>query len=399
MSAHEDDASLGIEQAPAGEAQRSHRLRTGLLVAGAVILVAAIVSSLVSIPYYAITPGTAQSVIKLIGVPRAKLRRHKGEVLLVDVELTPLRAIEWPYFALNPNAQIIGSSDLLGPETAQQYDTEGVLDMADAQQAATVVALRQLGYAVRAIPQGALMYAFIPGSPAEHYLAVGEVITGVDRKPVTTAVALSLALARYRPGDSVAMHLLSYPARKRETVRVRLGAWRIKGKGRDATLVCPIYGQKSRYPLLHISPATGKRMPAVPCIGSFDAETSYRLSKLPFKVDLSNEGIIGPSAGLAFTLGLMQRLDPYDLTGGHKVAATGTMSVTGAVGPVGGVAQKTIAVRRSGAQIFLVPPAEYKTAKAHAGPKLKVYAVSSIAQALRILRSYGGKLPAKGPSR
>lgn len=390
--------SLGNRQGAAAEPKRSHRVRTGLLVAGAVIVIAAIVASLVSIPYYAITPGTAQSVAGLIGVPRSKAHNHHGAVLLVDVELTPLRAIEWPYFALNPNAQIIGSSDILGPETPSQYNTEGVLDMQDAQQAATVVALQRLGYHVRALPQGALMYAFIPGSPAEHYLRVGEVITGVDGKAVTTAIALSKVLSRYRPGDTVSMRLLSYPARRAETVRVQLGAWRVKGKGPTATLVCPLYGEKSRYPLLRISPVTGKRRPSVPCIGSFDAETSYRLTNLPFKVDLSNEGIIGPSAGLAFTLGLMQRLDPFDLTGGHKVAATGTMSVTGAVGPVGGVAQKTVAVRDSGAQIFFVPPAEYKVAKAHAGTRLRVYAVSSVDQALRILRSYGGRLPASTPS-
>ncbi len=104
------------------------------------------------------------------------------------------------------------------------------------------------------------------------------------------------------------------------------------------------------------------------------------------KVDLSSEGIVGPSAGLAFTLGLMEELDPADLTGGRKVAATGTMSIDGSVGDVGGVAQKTIAVRGAGASVFFVPPQEYTVAKAHAGSRLKVYAVSTIGQAVRILR-------------
>ena len=110
------------------------------------------------------------------------------------------------------------------------------------------------------------------------------------------------------------------------------------------------------------------------------------------KVDLSSEGIVGPSAGLAFTLGLMQELDPADLTGGLKVAATGTMSIDGSVGDVGGVAQKTIAVRGAGASVFLVPKQEYAVAKSHAGPNLRVYAVSSIAQAIQILESLGGRI-------
>jgi PDZ domain-containing protein len=88
----------------------------------------------------------------------------------------------------------------------------------------------------------------------------------------------------------------------------------------------------------------------------------------------------------------MEELDPADLTGGRKVAASGTMSIDGSVGDVGGVAQKTIAVRGAGASVFLVPPQEYSVAKAHAGGRLKVYSVSTIAQAVHILESLGGRI-------
>jgi PDZ domain-containing protein len=88
----------------------------------------------------------------------------------------------------------------------------------------------------------------------------------------------------------------------------------------------------------------------------------------------------------------MQELDPANLTGGRKIAATGTMSIDGTVGDVGGVAQKTIAVRGAGASVFLVPPQEYAVAKAHAGGHLKVYAVSTIGQAVHILESLGGRI-------
>jgi PDZ domain-containing protein len=88
----------------------------------------------------------------------------------------------------------------------------------------------------------------------------------------------------------------------------------------------------------------------------------------------------------------MAELDPANLTGGLKVAATGTMSIDGTVGDVGGVAQKTVAVRGAGANVFLVPPQEYAVAKAHAGPHLKVYAVSTIGEAVHILESLGGRV-------
>ncbi len=68
------------------------------------------------------------------------------------------------------------------------------------------------------------------------------------------------------------------------------------------------------------------------------------------------------------------------------------MSIDGTVGDVGGIAQKTIAVRGAGAQVFLVPPLEYPVAESHAGSHLKVYAVSTITQAVRILESLGGRI-------
>lgn len=389
-----DDESLGSATAVGEPAGFRWRRRHTVLAVALVIVVAALVASLVSIPYYAITPGTAQSVGALIGVPTNDAHHHKGQVLLVDVELVPLRAIEWPYFELDSNAEIVRSSELLGPETAAQYQVEGELDMHDAQQAATVMALRTLGYRVTARPIGALIYAVIPGSPAARYLPVGAAVTAVDRAPVTTAAGLGLRLARFHPGERVIMRFRTYHSAAR-TVSLRLGEWRIKGRGRSATLVCPTWGTGRNYRLDHVSPETDKAVKAASCIGVYDIETSYRTGRLPLRVDLASEGIIGPSAGLAFTLGLIERLDPYDLTGGHKIAATGTMSLNGQVGDVGGVAQKTVAVRAAGAAAFFVPQPEYKTALAHAGGHLKVYPVTSLAQVIRILqRRYGGRLPA-----
>ncbi|MGH9296642.1 MAG: S16 family serine protease [Acidimicrobiales bacterium] len=352
-----------------------------------------IVSSLISIPYYAVTPGTAQSVERLIALPSADRHEHKGSFLLVDVELIALRAIEWPYYKLDPNVDIVPSGSLLGPETAAQYNTEGVIDMAMAEQAAKVVALRETGHLVSVRPAGALIYAVEQGTPAAQDLQVGEVVTALDGKAVTDAPGLGRLISVHRPGDVVTVVDHVFQSGKSSSAKVRLGTWRIKGKGKTATVFCAPFGRDTALPILHRSPDTGQQVSVAPCVGALDVRTNYAIGKLPFPVNLNSEGIVGPSAGLAFTLGLMQQLDPFDLTGGHKVAATGTMSVTGQVGDVGGVAQKTIAVRNAGARIFLVPTQEYKVALAHAGNKLKVYAVSSIAQAIKVLQSYGGKLP------
>lgn len=402
MSGH-DEESLETDSGatPEAEAKGPFRWRARHTVYAVVgfVVVAVLVSSLISIPYYAITPGTAQSVEALINVPKGEGHTHKGEVLLVDVELTPLKAIEWPYFKLQSDAQIVPSSELLGPATTAQYQAQGVIDMSDAQQAATVVALRHLGYSVRVSSTGALVYGIDPGSPAAAALQVGQVITEVDGNAIHTADDLGAALETYKPGTTVSLRLTNEAGGDARTIHVRLSEFRVEGKGDTATLTCPVWGTGTKYKPYEAATKKGGPAHTIACVGLLSPYTNYRISNLPFKVDLSNEGIIGPSAGLAFTLGLMQRLDPDDLTGGHLVAATGTMSITGAIGDVGGVAQKTVAVRNAGAKIFFVPTQEYKVALAHAGNGLKVYEVSNISQVLNILETkYDGRVPAPQPT-
>jgi PDZ domain-containing protein len=119
----------------------------------------------------------------------------------------------------------------------------------------------------------------------------------------------------------------------------------------------------------------------------------------PFPVSINSDDIGGPSAGLAWTLGIINTVSGGHLTGGHTIAATGTIRPDGSVGDVGGVKQKTVAVERAGATIFFVPPQELKVAKSMATRSLTVYAVSSVRQALEDLQRRGGDLgpAAAGP--
>ena len=95
------------------------------------------------------------------------------------------------------------------------------------------------------------------------------------------------------------------------------------------------------------------------------------------------------------TLTIIDKLYSGYATGGRTVAATGTIDPRGHVGPVGGVAQKTVAVERAGATVFLVPPQEYATAKSKDVPSLHIYKVSTLNQALSVLRHLGGHVPPK----
>jgi PDZ domain-containing protein len=83
-------------------------------------------------------------------------------------------------------------------------------------------------------------------------------------------------------------------------------------------------------------------------------------------------------------------LTPGELTGGTPVAATGELRADGTVGPIGGVAQKAVTVRRAGAKVFLVPKENEAEARSHAGGKLKIMPVASFDDAIKVLGSLAG---------
>ncbi len=126
-------------------------------------------------------------------------------------------------------------------------------------------------------------------------------------------------------------------------------------------------------------------------------------SRFEFPVQVSiNAGVIdGPSAGLAFTLAILDLLTPGELTGKNRVAVTGTMDIHGNVGKVGSVTEKAAAARKAGARYFLVPSGQAEEALRGARPKVKVIAVSTLDGTLTALEALGGDasvLRRSGPS-
>ncbi|KOV94400.1 hypothetical protein ADL04_24290 [Streptomyces sp. NRRL B-3648] len=120
---------------------------------------------------------------------------------------------------------------------------------------------------------------------------------------------------------------------------------------------------------------------------SQDAATQAALKYLGLnagkvKVTLRLADVGGPSAGLLFTLGIIDKLDGDgsggDLTGGRTIAGTGTIDAAGRVGAVGGVALKTQAARRDGATVFLVPKAECADARAELPKGLRLVPVTTL---------------------
>jgi PDZ domain-containing protein len=123
------------------------------------------------------------------------------------------------------------------------------------------------------------------------------------------------------------------------------------------------------------------------------------LSPAQVKVGLHLADVGGPSAGLLFTLGIIDKIDGNgrggDLTGGRTIAGTGTIDASGKVGAVGGVPLKEQAARRDGATVFLVPRGECSDAKAELPSGLRLIPVDTLDGALAALAALdsGARLP------
>jgi Lon-like protease len=307
-------------------------------------------------------------------VPASQIHVIDGSLFMVDV--LEGRATPGQYalsklgllHVFDEGATLIPAGAVLGSTPASQLNCQSDQAMTSATSSASVVALRRLGYMVVENDMGAQVDQVQPGSPAAAAgIKCNDLVVAANGVAIHTDAQLVNEIHSLKPGDDLPLTLS------------RTGS---DGKTTVVHVTAHLTG----------TPAEGGQ-PAQPTKAYLGVAVETRTTfTFPFNVTIDVGEIGGPSAGLALTLGLLDVLSNGKLTGGHAVAATGTMSFDGEVGPIGGAAQKAVAVRRAGAKVFLVPPANLKAAESEAG-SMKVYSVSSIEQALSVLESIGGQVP------
>jgi PDZ domain-containing protein len=346
--------------------------RRSAVIAGLVVLGAGLgwFATTWSLPYYAIAPGSAIDTSQLVQVAPAHAHPPTGKILLTTVSLGKVTLLEALEGWLDPAVDVVQEKVIAGPDVDEKELRRQNLEMMEqSKQSAIGVAFEALGVdAIRG--SGAEIVEVVDGTPADGALKVGDTIVGVDGTPVTVDYEAVRALSAHHPGDEVDLDVAAADgARRTETVK--------------------------------LAAREDDRKKAFLGVGLSTKDLAF---DFPFPVEVQSERIGGPSAGLAFTLEVIDNLTDGELTGGLKVATTGTIELDGSVGEVGGVAQKTIAVKRSGATLFLVPSGEYEVAKRFAGDDLEVEAVDSLDEALAALAKAGGnglalpKLDAEGAS-
>ncbi len=330
------------------------RMRVGWFI-GPLVFIGVFVAAVYPFPYVSFSPGTALDVNDRIDVIKGPNDETKDQVLLVTVGVKrKLVLAELVIGWLKDDVDIQSEKEVFGTESATQSQTRSRAEMDTAKVTAQLVALRKLGE--RPTGGAAKIEAIGAEFPAAKVLKEGDLILEVDGQTVCLQGDVRTALSTKREGDTVSI--------------------RIERNGKVSDVVAPLrWIPENKRAFLGVELSREKACP------------------LPIEVEIATtvggQDIGGPSAGLAMTVALLDRLTPGDLTGGKKVAITGTIEADGSVGEIGGIKQKTFAVKRAGATMFIVPKAEVKDAEPYAG-NMKVVGVTTLDEALSALRAAGG---------
>ena len=328
-------------------------------------------ASLIQVRLWEIAPGAAQSVAPRMtfgdDVLRfAEIHESGGEVLFVTALGSQLTLLDVAAAVVDDDVDVLTFEERFGTSTPTEQRAVNARAMVSSKQIAEFVALNRLGIESEiqfgdVVVDDVVCEEVPDPQSACRLLEPGDTIVTFDGKPTPTLPALIDAVSGRRAGESV-----------------RVGVRRGEGAGLDQELLIT---------LIAAPDGSGRTI-----VGILPRDT--RTVKTPFEVGIDTDSIGGPSAGLAFTLALIDELSPGSLTGGNRVAVTGTIGGDESVGTVGAIEQKAVAARDSGASLFLIPagqsPEDLATARRIGGTRMRVETVAVLQDALDILRSIGG---------
>ena len=351
-----------------------------VLVAVVVVLSGVIVLGKWNLSEYAITPGQATPVAPLVKIHGLATKSHHDKIMLVDVYLSTMNVWQWVRLHFESHVQFVPASELVDPGVPDaELEAQGYLEMSDSKQDAEVAAFRTLGWTVPATPTGVIINGVVSPSPAHSAgLRVADEIVGVNGATIDSSCGLITRVHALKPGTALQLRV------RRAHISQSGIITRSAPTTVDATTAAPPSD-------LGPSGCPGVSGPNRSWLGVTIEDATHFV--FPAQVSIDTADIGGPSAGLAMTLTLIDRLSRHSLTGHHVIAATGTIDADGNVGDVGGVAEKTVAAQRAGASIFIVPQVEVATARSAAGPGLRIIGVTTLKQVLADLQRLGGARP------
>ncbi len=329
-----------------------------VLVGALLLLLLSWQTTVLKVPYVEMGPGPTYNTLgagddgkPIINVSGAPATKSAGQLRMTTVSVQPQMTLLEAMIGWWQDDRAVVPRELIYPpdRSEQQVEEDNKKDFQASQSSAETVALRKLGYPVLvAVDEVSASF------PAEGQLAQGDVITGIDGTPVTSLPKLT-ELVRAKPAGT---------ERQVEFTR-----------------------------------GTEKRTAAIATKAGDDGNprlgvTVKSSQPHPFELSIQLDRIGGPSAGLMFTLGIIDTIKEEDLTGGIIIAGTGTIDEEGNVGPIGGIPQKLVAAKAAKAKVFLTPAANCAEAVANAQPGLPLIKVSTADEALAALEQLrAGRTP------
>lgn len=325
---------------------------------------------------FALVPADAEPVGPRLTVTGVPTYPSDGDVYFVTITEPDISMLDWFVTRNNDAARFRTYREKFGDRTQQQLIQAGQQQMRSAKDNAVYVALKAAGYPVELVP-GDVIVDFLlcleanaegteclEFSPADELLDPGDVLKKVAGQEVTIIDDLGPILAEIEPGVMI-------------DIEFERGGEAMSGQ--IETILAP------------------DEDPPRTIVGFRPIDTTTVELPDGLDVNIDTERIGGPSAGLAFTLTLIDELTEGDLMGGQRVAVTGTIDVEGNVGAIGGLNSKASAVQQVGVKYFLVPLNQgedgvdgIERARQVVGDDVEIIPVATLEEALAALERIGG---------
>lgn len=352
------DASSAAPGVP-GEAGPSSyavsRLSGGLLSTLFIAIVVGAVLSFLPLPYVVFSPGPVTNTLgSLDGKPIIQIKGATAYPAEGALVFTTVRVLGGPgervnvfdlaEAAVRDDVEVFEREEIYPEDaTREEIQQENAAEMVDSQEVAAAVALRVTG---RVVPERVVVSQVPEGSPAKGVLQPGDEFVSVAGTPTGDPAALQAAIRATPAGTPVSIV--------------------VRRDGTERTLSVPTRDNRG-----------------VTIIGVLLG----RDYELPVDVSFTAGEVGGPSAGTMFSLAAYDLLTPGDLTGGKRIAGTGTMEADESVGPIGGIRQKLHGARDGGADYFLAPAHNCDEVRGHVPDGLEVVKVGTFDDALASVRA------------
>ena len=348
--------ALFTDDAPRGPGRPRRGSRTGWIVLG-IALVTGLTLAVVPSPYVVEKPGPVYNTLgaadyegeerDLITIPDETVYPTEGslDLLTVSVLGNPENRLNWLTVAaawLDPSEAVVPLESVFpANETTEDRDEANQVAMVNSQQDAIAAALTSLDYEY---PSELSVVSLADDAPAAGIIEPNDLVESVNGEAVADIDALREAL-------------------------------KASGTEQPATIGLNRDGNDLS---VDVTPVD---LNGAAVLG-INVKSDYQF---PFDVEIQLDKVGGPSAGMMFALGIIDKLTPGSIQGGEDVAGTGTINQAGTVGPIGGIRQKLFGAERAGAKWFLAPADNCDEVTGHIPDGLTVFAVKTLDESLAAL--------------